>query len=406
MRRQLLHCSIGGFGTKLILAKNERSQRHFDFRKISARHLPPHGLFKTDLPEPGSPPKTVAFVDIGYTQTQVSIAQFNKGTLKMVAVAGDRNLGGLDLDNCIANHFTEEFKTKYKMNVTGKKRAELRLYNECEKLKKLMSANATEMTMNVECIMDDKDVSGRMKRDVFENLCEEKGLVGKFKDLLKNCLGQLKDDVKLDSVEMVGGSSRVPWIREAINEVFGIAPSTTLNSDEAVSKGAALQCAILSPAFRVREFTINDVQPYKIRIDWTGSDGKCGNALLFQTNETIPISKVLTFTRKDLQPFTIRASYHDDDFSAYPDKTIGDYTVSDLKDPITPGPDGSIKIKVKLRMDSNGCLVIPQAVQIDKKEQVEEVKEEKPAEDAGLARYFYTKKKTLAITRSNFFKIT
>lgn len=341
-----------------------------------------YGLFKTDLPEPGDKQRTVAFVDIGYTQTQVCIAQFNKGTLKVIAVSGDRNLGGLDFDLVLVKHFTEEFKTKYKMDVSSKKRAELRLYNECEKLKKLMSANATEMTMNVECIMDDKDVTGRMKRETFESLCEERGYIGKFKQVLSDCIGQLKDGVVVDSVEMVGGSCRVPFIKESITEVFGQSPSTTLNSDEAVSRGAALQCAILSPAFRVREFNILDVQPHPIRIDWSGSDGKAGNALLFSQNESVPISKVLTFTRKDITPFTVKASYSDDSFKAFPDRHVGDYTVSNLKEPMTPGQDGNIKIKVKLRIDSNGLLVMPQAVQIDKKEAEEEVKEEvKPMAD-------------------------
>ena len=132
---------------------------------------------------------------------------------------------------------------------------------------------------------------------------------------------------------MVGGSSRCPFVREIINEVFGHAPKTTLNADEAVSRGAALQCAILSPSFRVREFAITDVQKYPIRIDWEGSDGKAGNALLFDVNEAVPMSKVLTFTRKDIKPFEIKASYHRDDFSFFPDKTIGTFKSLNIKEP-------------------------------------------------------------------------
>merc|ERR1711879_894192 len=181
---------------------------------------------------------------------------------------------------------------------------------------------------------------------------------------------------KIDSVEMVGGSSRCPFVKTIIEEVLGQAPKTTLNADEAVSRGAALQCAILSPSFRVREFAITDVQQYPIRIDWTGSDGKPGNALLFDVNEAVPMSKVLTFTRKDTNPFEIKASYHRDDFSFFPDKTWGVYKSSKIKEPTeieneAPTP---VKIKVKLRIDNNGQLIVPQAVQIDR--QLVEVKEE------------------------------
>lgn len=338
-----------------------------------------YGIFKTDLPEAGKDPRRVAFVDMGYTQTQVSIAQFNKGQLVVRAMDGDRNLGGLDFDRLLVDHFAAEFKPKYKIDIKSKKRAELRLLNECEKLKKQMSANKTPVQLNVECIMDDKDVSGKMKREEFEALCKEAGFVDRFKQVLQNCKAQLKEGEQIDAVEMVGGSSRVPWVKETIEEIFGQAPQTTMNADEAVARGAALQCAMLSPTFRVREFEVKDAQPHQIRIDWLGSDGKPGNALLFEENENVPLSKVLTFTRKDISDFTIRASYQKDNFSFFPDKHIGDFVVKGLKPPSIVEEDkpSSLKIKVKLRIDNNGQLIVPQSVQIDK-QLVEVQEEEKP----------------------------
>jgi len=343
-----------------------------------------YGIFKTDLPETKDEPRRVAFIDIGFSQTQVSVAAFNKGQLKMIAVTGDRNLGGYDFDRILVDHFAEEFKGKYKIDVKSNKRAELRLTQGCEKLKKQMSANATPMTLHVECIMDDKDVMGKMARSEFEELLQKEGILDRFRGLLIDCRDQLKDQ-KIDSVEMVGGSSRCPFVREIINEVFGQAPKTTLNADEAVSRGAALQCAILSPSFRVREFSISDVQKYPIRIDWQGSDGKPGNALLFDVNEAVPMSKVLTFTRKDIKPFEIKASYHRDDFSFFPEKTIGTFKSLNIKEPteIENEPPTPVKIKVKLRVDNNGQLIVPQAVQIDRQqvEVKEEVKAEPPKDE-------------------------
>ena len=88
----------------------------------------------------------------------------------MLACGADPNLGGIDFDNILVKHFTEEFKKKFKVDANTSVKARLRLFNECEKLKKLMSANSTELPVNLECFMDDKDVSGRMKREQLEAL--------------------------------------------------------------------------------------------------------------------------------------------------------------------------------------------------------------------------------------------
>lgn len=146
---------------------------------------------------------------------------------------------------------------------------------------------------------------------------------------------------------------------------------------------------MLSPTFRVRDFEVKDVQSHPIRIDWVGSDGKPGNALIFEENESVPLSKVLTFTRKDVSPFKVTASYQKEDFSYYPEKHLGDFIIGGIKTPTIPGfiPENiNIKLKVKLRIDNHGQLVVPQAVQIDKQEievpvtEEDEKKEEKSEE--------------------------
>lgn len=122
-----------------------------------------------------------------------------------------------------------------------------------------MSANSTTLPLNIECFMEDKDVHSEMKRADMEALCAH--LFQKVESTLLQCLSQSGlsiDDIH--SVEIVGGSSRIPAIKQLIEKVFKRTPSTTLNQDEAVSRGCALQCAMLSPAVRVREFSITDVQ--------------------------------------------------------------------------------------------------------------------------------------------------
>jgi len=357
-----------------------------------------YGIFRsTDLPDTTAEPRRVAFIDVGYTQTQCSLVNFNKGKLQIKALAGDRHLGGLYLDQVILDHFVPEFDTKYKFDKSGglrsNKRAMVRLQNEAEKLKKLMSANATELSLNCECLMEDKDVTGKMKRETFVELCDQKGYVERFRKLFNDLKSHLTEGTgdkqkthTLDSVEIVGGSSRVPFIKDLIKEVFGMAPKTSLNADEAAARGGALQCAMLSKHLRVREFEVKDAQPHEIRIDWVGSDKKAGNAIIFAENESVPLSKVLTFNRKDTAPFEIKASYTKDT-AFYPTKEIGTFTVNGLQPQsiVEEGDSGNLKLKVKLRMDNNGMLVVPQAVQIDKQlvqPEPEPVKEEPKEEKA------------------------
>ena len=90
------------------------------------------------------------------------------------------------------------------------------------------------------------------------------------------------DDIH--SVEIAGGSSRVPAIKRLIEEVFGKGTSTTLNQDEAVARGCALQCAMLSPAVRVRDFSVTDVQPYAIKLTWDATQGEEGYIILHEPN--------------------------------------------------------------------------------------------------------------------------
>lgn len=126
---------------------------------------------------------------------------------------------------------------------------------------------------------------------------------------------------EIHSVEVVGGSTRIPAIKHLIEKVFNRVPSTTLNQDEAVSRGCALQCAMLSPAVRVREFNIADVQTYPVHLAWEVSMGEEGQGEMevFPQNHPVPFSKMLTFYRRE--PFHLSAYYSND--VPYPDKKIG-----------------------------------------------------------------------------------
>ncbi|XP_046432561.1 heat shock 70 kDa protein 4 isoform X1 [Neodiprion fabricii] len=328
-----------------------------------------YGIYKQDLPAPEAAPRNVVFVDCGHASLQVSVCAFHKGKLKMLASSADPQLGGREIDSILADHFCKEFQTRYKVDAHNNPRAYLRLLAEVEKLKKQMSANSTTLPLNIECFIDEKDVHGDLKRADMENMCAH--LFKRVEITLKQCF--IDSKLKLEdihSVEIAGGSSRVPAIKRLIEEVFGRGTSTTLNQDESVARGCALQCAMLSPAVRVREFSVTDIQPYPIKLTWDAAAGEEGEMDVFERNHPVPFSKMLTFYRAE--PFTLTASYS---FTPphYPIDHIGTFVVKNVK----PTAEGeSSKVKVKVRINLNGMLTIASASLVEKREPTQQEKED------------------------------
>ena len=214
-----------------------------------------YGIYKTDLPE--NDPINVAFVDIGHASMQLCVAAFKKGQLKILAHAFDRNLGGRDFDEVLFQHFAAKFKEEYKIDVFQNARACLRLRAACEKLKKVLSANP-EAPLNIECLMDEKDVRGFIKREEFEQLSIP--ILERVKKPLEKALAEAGLAVEnIHAVELVGSASRVPAVLKILTEFFGKEPRRTMNASECVAKGCALQCAILSPTFKVKEFQASNL---------------------------------------------------------------------------------------------------------------------------------------------------
>ena len=198
--------------------------------------------------------KFVVFVDIGHCDTQVAVVEFKKGEMRVVSHAWDCSLGGRDFDEVLFEYFGEKFKDEYGIDVGSILRAGIRLRAACEKLKKVLSANA-EGQLNIECLMDEKDVKGFIKREEFERLSSE--LLERIAVPCEKVLidsGLRLDDIY--SVELVGSGSRIPAVARMLTGLFGREPSRTLNASECVAKGCALQCAMLSPTFRVRDYEV------------------------------------------------------------------------------------------------------------------------------------------------------
>ncbi|VAH15202.1 unnamed protein product [Triticum turgidum subsp. durum] len=254
-----------------------------------------YGIYKTDLPE--NDQLNVAFVDVGNASMQVSIVGYKKGQLKMLSHAYDRSLGGRDFDEALFKHFAAKFKEEYKIDVYQNARACIRLRVACEKLKKMLSANP-EAPMNIECLMDEKDVRGFIKRDEFEQISAP--VLERVKGPLEKALSEAGLTTEsLHFVEVVGSGSRVPAVMKIITEFFGKEPRRTMNASECVARGCALQCAILSPTFKVREFQVNEGFPFSVALSWKpdAQNNESQQTVVFPKGNPMPSIKALTFYR-------------------------------------------------------------------------------------------------------------
>jgi heat shock protein 4 len=340
-----------------------------------------YGITKADLPEPENP-RFIAFVDVGHTTLSVTIVAFSKGQLSIKATAYDRNLGGRDVDYALVQHFAKEFQTKYKIDVMSNPKAVFRLTTGCEKLKKVLSANA-EAPLNVENIMNDVDASSFLSRDQMEELVAD--VLDRIPAPIHRALADSGLTIEqLDSVELVGGATRMPAIRARIQQAFDGKPlSFTLNQDEAVARGATFCCAQLSPVFRVRDFSIQDINHYPIKVQWAAvpSDPDDDTELLvFPRGNNLPSTKVLSFYRKD--PFELEAVY------AEPALLPGGINPSILTFSATEvpaDPKGDVTcVKLKARLNLHGIMSLETAYveEIEEKEEAPPMDVDPPAEGA------------------------
>merc|ERR1711957_394595 len=352
---------------------------------------------KRDLPQPTEEPKVVVMLDVGGGGTQCSMAKFHRGKATVVGFTHDEEMGGRDFDLLLFNHFADEFKEKFKIDIRSNKKAKQRLMVACEAAKLRLSANV-EATINCECIMEDTDVRGKITRDEFEELT--KPLVEKLLAMIQKIIAQTGNPT-VHSVELMGGASRIPAIENLMRENFPkpegqeeevLARSLILQ--DPVARGCALVAAQCSPLFKLFEFNVTDLVVHPVAFSWLhlGSSGaedkdddeaddaedvpmddECGEPeektmTLFERCTANPSSKLVTFKRKT--EFELNSAYVEPDtLPAGASPFIGKFTVSGI-------PDKMSKIKVKIRMDPSSLIVVEGADMVET--EYIEVEEKRP----------------------------
>ena len=331
-----------------------------------------YGITKLDLPGPEEKPRRVCFVDIGHSNYTASIVEFKKGELAVKSTAWDRHFGGRNFDKAMVDHFAKEFKEKFKIDINENAKARVRVAAGCEKVKKILSANSAA-PLNIESVMNDVDVRGFLKREELEELVRP--LLERATAPIEQALAEAKLKVEdIDAIEMVGGCTRVPALKAAIQQFFGKPLSFTLNQDEAVARGCAFSCAILSPVFRVRDFSVHDMVNYPIEFTWEKSPDipdEDTSLTVFNKGNVMPSTKILTFYRK--QSFDLEAKYAKPEL--LPGKMnpwIGRFSVKGVK---ADAKDDFMICKLKARLNLHGILNVESGYYVEEQEVEEPIPE-------------------------------
>jgi molecular chaperone DnaK len=294
---------------------------------------------------------TVAVYDLGGGTFDVSILEIGDGVFEVKATNGDTKLGGEDFDNVLIDYFVSEFKKEQSIDLKNDKLALQRLKEGAEKAKiELSTAPQTEV--NLPFITADasgpKHLNIKLSRSKFETLVGE--LVEKT---IEPCKQALKDAGlsagEIDDVILVGGMTRMPKVIEAVKNFFGKDPNRSVNPDEVVALGAAVQGGVLSGD--VKDVLLLDVTPLSLGIETLGGVF----TKLIEKNTTIPTNKSQTFSTADdnQSAVTIRVFQGERQIAA-DNKLLGQFDLVG----IPPAPKGTPQIEVTFDIDANGIVKV------------------------------------------------